>query len=226
MISLLLASGGEIEWMDEQKCTPLHLACKRGHLESVALLLTHGANIYAKDFRQWTPLHYASYNGFRRVCNYLLKWEADRDVLRGMKNSQGKIALNIAKNPEVKKGFAHVWRACRDGDLDLVRVLVREGQHLDEQTQAAKNSPLHIAARHGHFLVVKYLVEAGANPALANKDGLTPFDFAEEAKKELELRLAGAKHRIGGPGFDTDQAAATIDDLNAIMHLIAKTQQQ
>jgi ankyrin repeat protein len=103
---LLLANKAEIEWMDEQKCTPLHLACKKGNIDSVALLLTHGAQIYAKDFRQWTPLHYASYNGYRKVCNYLLKWEADKDVLRNMKNSQGRIPINIAKNPEVKKGFA------------------------------------------------------------------------------------------------------------------------
>lgn len=105
IIQLLISRNGEIEWMDEQKCTPLHLACKKGNLESVALLLNMGANIYAQDFRQWTPLHYGSYNGYRKVCNYLLKWEADKDTLRDMKNSQGKIALNIAKNPETKKGF-------------------------------------------------------------------------------------------------------------------------
>jgi ankyrin repeat protein len=35
IIWLLLANGADLEWADEQKCTPLHLACKRGHLESV-----------------------------------------------------------------------------------------------------------------------------------------------------------------------------------------------
>lgn len=112
------------------------MACKKGNLESVALLLVNEANIYALDFRSWTPLHYGSYNGHRKVCNYLLKWEADKDVLKDMKNSQNKKAINIAKNPEVKKGFSRkfyqitsldVWRACRDGDLDLVRILLREG---------------------------------------------------------------------------------------------------
>jgi len=87
IIQLLLANGAELEWIDEQKCTPLHLACKKGHTESVALLLTSGANIYAQDMRQWTALHYAAYNGHKRVCNQLLKWEADKDILRDMKNS-------------------------------------------------------------------------------------------------------------------------------------------
>ena len=84
---MLLQAQAPIEWEDEQKCTPLHLATKKGHIESVIVLLAHQANIYAKDHRLWTPLHYAAYNGHKKVCNYLLKWEADQDVLRDMLNS-------------------------------------------------------------------------------------------------------------------------------------------
>jgi ankyrin repeat protein len=126
-IQLLLTKGAQLEWQDEQKCTPLHLACKKGHTESVALLLTSGANIYAQDMRQWSALHYAAYNGHKKVCNQLLKWEADKDVLAGMKNSQDKKPIHICKNHETKEGFKHIWRACREGDLDLVRILIREG---------------------------------------------------------------------------------------------------
>jgi len=132
VIQLLLGSKADIEWKDELKCTPLHLACKKGSIQSVTLLLNYGAIIYNTDNRLWTPLHYAAYNGHRKVCNYLLKWEADRDILREMKNSQDKKPINICKNPETKKGFHHVWRACRDGDLDLVRILLREGQDPNE----------------------------------------------------------------------------------------------
>ncbi len=142
---MLIGNRAEIEWADELKCTPLHLACKKGCIESVALLLANDANIYAVDNRLWTPLHYAAYNGHRRVCNYLLKWEADKDILRDMKNSQSKKPINICKNPETKLGFNRnltnlpflinfidIWRACRDGDLDLVRILIREGQDPNE----------------------------------------------------------------------------------------------
>ncbi len=55
-----------------------------------------------------------------------------------------------------------IWRACRDGDLDQVRILIREGQQPNEQSQKFKNTPLHIAAKHGHVLIVKFLLSQGA----------------------------------------------------------------
>jgi ankyrin repeat protein len=75
-----------------------------------------------------------------------------------------------------------IWRACRDGELDLVRVIIREGQDVNEQTQYLKNTPLHIAAFNGHYLIVKYLLEQGANPIITNREGLTPLNFAEKSK--------------------------------------------
>lgn len=44
-----------------------------------------------------------------------------------MKTTQNKIAFNMAKDQETKKAFTHIWRACKEGDLDTVRVLLREG---------------------------------------------------------------------------------------------------
>ena len=105
IIQLLLANGADLEWPDAEKCTPLHIACKRGHTESVSLLLNSNANIYAQDMRQWTSLHYSAYNGYGKVCNQLLKWEADKDILRDMQNSQHKKPIHICKNAESKEGF-------------------------------------------------------------------------------------------------------------------------
>ena len=191
--------------------------------------------------RQWTSLHYAAYNGYKKVCNQLLKWEADKDILRDMLNSQGKKAIHICKNPETKEGFKHIWRACRDGDLDLVRILIREGQDMNEQTTHLRNTPLHIAAKHGHFLIVKYLKEAQANLMITNKEGLTPFDFAGESRrtfaKQQTLNKSAAK--LGGAGARPQSAAthsksligsesmkAVDENVEAIKRLLAKGEGQ
>ena len=94
-----------MEAKDEQGCAPLHLACKKKSQDCLELLLGKGANLMAADNRNWTPLHYASYNGNPRAVNFLLKWEADDDKLKDVKNSQGKTAFIIAKTDNVKKAF-------------------------------------------------------------------------------------------------------------------------
>ena len=135
VIRLLLASKAQLEAKDSLHCTPLHLACKKGSFESIAVLLAHGADIYAVDERKWTPLHYAAYNGHPSVCKQLLSFSADTDPkLRDALNSQNKTAFNICKNPETKIGFRIIWKAARDGDLDMVRILIREGANINEPT--------------------------------------------------------------------------------------------
>ena len=170
----LLASGANKEARDEQKCTPLHLACRKGSLECIKLLLEQDSDIMALDNRQWTALHYASYNGHPKAVNTLLKWEADFDKLSNVKNSQGRIAFIISKDDYVKKAFnrkyfnynfpfnhfyVDIWKACKDGDLDMVRIMIREGQNPSEPTQMLGNTPMHIAARNGHYLIVKLLID-------------------------------------------------------------------
>lgn len=88
-------------------------------------------------------------------------------MLREMRSSQEKLASNLAKDQAVKDAFTRkfsidlvleIWKACKDGDLDTVRILIREGQDVNEQTQSYRNTPLHIAAQNGHLLVVKFLL--------------------------------------------------------------------
>ena len=45
---------------------------------------------------------------------------------------------------------------------------------------AAPHWPLHAAARRGYDTVVEYLVDQGADLAVMNEGGLTPFDFARQ----------------------------------------------
>ena len=61
-----------------------------------------------------------------------------------------------------------------------MRIMIREGQNANESTQIMGNTPLHIAARNGHYLIVKYLVEQQADTSLTNVNGQTPRQFLQE----------------------------------------------
>ena len=217
-MAILLKNRAAIEAEDSQGCTPLHLACKKGSLSAVSMLLRNQANVYALDERQWTSLHYAAYNGYPAVCKKLLTWSVDKDPkLRNARNSQNKVAFNVCKNPETKLGFRIIWSAARDGDLDLVRILIREGQDPDEKSQALKNSPLHLAAQNGHFLIVRLLVDAeGADKDCENVDKKLPMALAE-ASFAIEAKRLGGATKIAkkppGKGSLYDRLRATVDFL-------------
>jgi hypothetical protein len=134
-----------------------------------------------------------------------------------------------------------IWRACRDGDLDLVRILIREGQDKDEQTQNLKNTPLHIAARHGHFLIVKYLIDLGANSLIQNRDGQTAFQFTEEALKSSisskvlstmgkgrpgsAVRPPSASGKASHGATSQAQQKTLLENVEGIKRLLAKSQE-
>lgn len=65
--------------------------------------------------------------------------------------------------------------AARDGQMDAVRALVESGTDVNQFSPADFSSPIVIAAANAHFDVAKYLLDNGANPNAANKDGLTPL---------------------------------------------------
>ncbi|TDI26262.1 MAG: hypothetical protein E2P06_02895 [Acidobacteria bacterium] len=55
------------------------------------------------------------------------------------------------------------------------RALVESGGNLDQVAGGDGSSPMVIAIANGHYTVAKYLLDAGADPNLANVDGLAPI---------------------------------------------------
>lgn len=64
-----------------------------------------------------------------------------------------------------------------------------------------KNTPLHIAAKHGHILIVKYLLSQGALTNIPNESGATPIEMAQGSIKVLREQVFDKSSRavkIGG----------------------------
>ena len=58
---------------------------------------------------------------------------------------------------------------------------------------------------------------------ITNMEGKAAFDFADESKRNIEVTVANSKNKIGGPGFDLDKIQHTLENLDAIKRILAKS---
>jgi ankyrin repeat protein len=111
-----------------------------------------------------------------------LYFDSDYDKLRKLANTKGKLGKDMTVN---KKPFENVFLAAKDGDVNVVRKIVSENPKLkDETTPIRKRTLLIFAVLNRHILVVKYLVEAGAEVDYRDKLGKNAKDYAMEAMKD------------------------------------------
>jgi ankyrin repeat protein len=179
ILKYLLENGADPNFKDNSGCSPLHLAAKYGNVECIDLLLGYGAFLYEVDFRKWNVLHYAAFQGHHKAVRYLIKYDADYDILQTSRNSQNKLAIEIVRDPSVKPYFISMWHAAREGDLDMIRQLLNEGERINEQTIFLRNTPAHIAVLNNHYLTVRLLHNEKASFEIRNKDEITPIEYAE-----------------------------------------------
>ena len=104
-------------------------------------------------------------------------------------------------------GMTALLFAARDGHLGAVRAFVESGANVDQVAGGDGSSPLVIAIANGHYTVAKYLLDAGADPSLANVDGLAPI-YAT-----INMRFAPVSW---APNPRTDQ-----EEVNAVQLLAA-----
>jgi len=97
----------------------------------------------------------------------------------------------MAKDEPSKKAFTHIWKACKEGDLDQVRILLREGQKVNEQTTTLRNTPLHIAAKHGHKLIALQLVNDNfADTTIINSYNESALDMTQVAANYFQHKIS------------------------------------
>lgn len=147
-----------------------------------------------------TPLHWAALKGNEAMVALLLAEGADTDT----RNGDGETPFQVAqrgRKPEVTRlltpttGFPGFIEAVKRGDVATVERLAAEQPALVNESDAAfRATPLHWAALRGHVPVIQYLLAQGANPNARNKDGETPLEVAERAKR------SGAAQALRGSG--------------------------
>jgi uncharacterized protein len=197
VVQVLLAAGADPQARSADGATPLMTAAASGSVETVTVLLDRGADVNATDGAQsQTALMFAAVANRAAVVRELLARGAtisttSKLVKLGRANYDGEpVAAPAAPKPGDRIGKAKLERrararsmggmaalhfASRNGALDAARVLVVSGADINQPTEADHSTPLVIATSNGHYELAKFLLENGADPKLANEDGLTPL---------------------------------------------------
>ncbi|XP_055309018.1 phosphatidylinositol 4-phosphate 5-kinase type-1 alpha-like, partial [Sitodiplosis mosellana] len=93
---------------------------------------------------------------------------------------QNLIANKVFKKiPSHERGRRKLHNAAKDGDLDVVKMLITKGAKIDT-IDSLMQTPLHYAAAKGHTNVVDLLIKKGANLNFENHIKETPLHLATE----------------------------------------------
>lgn len=215
---LLLEAGADAALLDRAGEPPLMLAARVGEPATAAALLEHGAAVDARDghFGQ-TPLMVAARHGHSAVAKLLL--DAGADVNAATRAAAAPRFVPPSESPPgLSKGIGIVragWPegrgkrfptagnktallyAAREGHLDVARLLVERGAHL-EQADGNGVTPLlatilnaHVfridrSGKSDHLALARVLLDAGANANAADWYGETPL-WASVDLRNLEL---------------------------------------
>jgi ankyrin repeat protein len=204
--------------------SPLHEACRYGHLDVVKYLLesTDAAVTATEKYSLSTPLHEACIGGHLAVVDYLVsEGKADLYYQDGEKQTAlhkacagGHVDLCrylIAHGEQGLPGTRMVdardknertplHEAAKGGHLDVVQFLVKEARARVHDQSITGDTAMHYACVGDHVPVVKFLLDCQARLDVANREGLTPVDTARLSNSAAILLCLDQWE----PNIDTD----------------------
>jgi len=204
----LLERGADPFGPDARERTPLHLAVVNAQLELLQALLTRGCDPNTRDRDGRTPLFAALEHGAQALplVRALIAHGANPEAA----DANGETPLGLAlEHPAVERWLDwHDWprphrplraddlpAAAAAGALATVQRLLELGFAVDTRDDQGASALLR-ACGAGHREIAVCLLDAGADPALAARSGVTPLVAAVAARREalvgllLERRVA------------------------------------
>ena len=219
-----------------QITTPLIIAARNGHLNSVKILLRYGADIEDRGtikiendvLKGCAPLWAAAAAGHLNVVKLLIEQNADVDVRTSTGGTPLKAAaydgyLDIVRclvesgadvNACNHGDESSLMVACSFGHLSVVTYLINKGAFMDLQCndlnkQNNGKTALHFAVQMGHLEIVSQLLALGASQ-LPNNQGLTPLLYACD-KRSIEM----VEYLINRPECTKEQRIDALELLGA-----------
>jgi len=164
LVSVLTRNGASANIRNKHGATPLHTAVTKWIFPAILKeLLDAGACASAQDYRGRTPLHLIrSRDDAKTAVLLLIEHGADASI------------------PD-RKGDRAIHHATRRAKWDVVEGLMEAGGASVHDRGHLGRTPLHVAAIHGHDVIVEALLALEADPSQVDNRGWTPLRYAEEA---------------------------------------------
>jgi uncharacterized protein len=163
-VSALLDAGADIDARDQAGRTALLAATHGSAVQAARLLVARGANLEIADDLKDTPLLYAGAEGRIEILRLLVKAGAN---LRARNRYGGNALIPAAHHGHVEA----VRELLTKTSIDVNHVNDPGWTALIEAVILADGGPT-------HQRIVRLLLDHGADPALADRDGVTPLEHA------------------------------------------------
>jgi uncharacterized protein len=169
--------------------TPLIFATRQGDFATVQALVEAGADVNETSEFGWSPLLVATQNKYYRLGEYLLQHHADPNIANG----GGWTPLYIATDNRNIEGGDYPVRKPDMDHLDFIKELLAAGADPNERMHSSTETrtvftnqwlvengatPFLRAAQSGDLVLMKLLVDHGADPSIATDYNVTPLMVA------------------------------------------------
>uniref|UniRef100_A0ABD2VTP2 PRANC domain-containing protein n=1 Tax=Trichogramma kaykai TaxID=54128 RepID=A0ABD2VTP2_9HYME len=169
IVEVLLRRGVDPNWADQDGFTALHLICRSEDLidhfvETFFQIndeIQQTVQVNAMDNKGETPLHYAVIRGKKQIAEVLLRRGADPTLV----NAEGSSLLHFFCR---RRYYAVLEEILLNDDMQQM-------VQIDAKDKLG-NTPLHLAAANlEDTRAIEFLLRRGANPNIADAEGLTPL---------------------------------------------------
>jgi ankyrin repeat protein len=187
-----IAVGADVNTVNDDGQTPLHLASIEGHLKIVRFLLESNADYNVVDMDESFPLLLAAHYGNCDIVELLISSKANPNearvtslttpIIHAVRNGHIpviKLLLNHRANIYQKDSFGNppLHIAAQSNQPDAAQFLLESKADISAKDNLG-GTALHFAAQEGHCEASKLLIAFGADTKAITNNGRTPLQIA------------------------------------------------